>query len=234
MAEKDRTDRRVSQQPAFVLHTYPWKETSLIVEFFTRDFGRMSMVARGAKRPMSQYRGLLDPFCPLSLSFSGKGEIKNLLRAEWYGTIPLNEKVLMSAFYLNELLVRLLPRNVPEPDLFRRYYDTLKNMASGENTPVYLRYFELDFLKALGYGIPEGPYTAKCYRFVRGDLCVADDSALEGASISAETLTALQSRQLKTGQQEREALLLMRDLIGYYLEEVPLNTRRILNELKKL
>ena len=110
MAEKGRSEYRVDQQPAFVLHTYPWRETSLIVEFFTRDYGRIPLVARGAKRPMSQYRGLLNPFCPLAVSYSGKGEVKNLTRCEWYGTIPMNEKVLMSAFYINELLVRLLPR----------------------------------------------------------------------------------------------------------------------------
>ena len=106
MTEKGRSEYRVDQQPAFVLHTYPWRETSLIVEFFTRDYGRIPLVARGAKRPMSQYRGLLNPFCPLAVSYSGKGEVKNLTRCEWYGTIPMNEKVLMSAFYINELLVR--------------------------------------------------------------------------------------------------------------------------------
>lgn len=69
MTEKGRSEYRVDQQPAFVLHTYPWRETSLIVEFFTRDYGRIPLVARGAKRPMSQYRGLLNPFCPLAVSY---------------------------------------------------------------------------------------------------------------------------------------------------------------------
>lgn len=98
MAEKGRSEYRVDQQPAFVLHTYPWRETSLIVEFFTRDYGRIPLVARGAKRPMSQYCGLLNPFCPLAVSYSGKGEVKNLTRCEWYGTIPMNEKVLSRPF----------------------------------------------------------------------------------------------------------------------------------------
>lgn len=234
MAEKARSDFRVNGQPAFVLHTYPWKETSLIVEFFTRDFGRMSLVARGAKRPMSQYRGLLNPFCPLAISYSGKGEIKNLIRAEWYGTIPLGEKFLMSAFYINELLVRLLPRGVPEPALFKSYYETLKKLASGEEPLVTLRYFELDFLNALGYGLPEGPFPASRYRFVMGDLIASDNTALENAGVSSDTLRALISRTLQPGEQEREARMLTRDLIGYYLEEFPLNTRRILNELKKI
>lgn len=234
MAEKGRSEFRVNLQPAFVLHTYPWKETSLIVEFFTRDYGRISLVARGAKRPMSQYRGLLNPFCPLSISYSGKGEVKNLTRCEWYGTIPMSEKVLMSAFYINELLVRLLPKNEPEPKLFQLYYETLKNLAVGNDYLITLRYFEKDFLQVLGYALPEGPFTARSYRFVNGDFLVNDGTALEGAGISGETLRALNDRTLKSGSQEWEARMLMRDLIRYYLEDAPLNSRRILNELNKL
>lgn len=134
MTEKGRSEYRVDQQPAFVLHTYPWRETSLIVEFFTRDYGRIPLVARGAKRPMSQYRGLLNPFCPLAVSYSGKGEVKNLTRCEWYGTIPMNEKVLMSAFYINELLVRLLPRGEPEPHYSRSITTRSKNWLSKKIT----------------------------------------------------------------------------------------------------
>ena len=88
MAEKGRSEYRVDQQPAFVLHTYPWRETSLIVEFFTRDYGRIPLVARGAKRPMSQYRGLLNPFCPLAVSYSGKGEVKTSRAANGTGRFP--------------------------------------------------------------------------------------------------------------------------------------------------
>ena len=97
-----------------------------------------------------------------------------------------------------------------------------------------LRYFELDFLNALGYGLPEGPFPASRYRFVVGDLIASDNTALENAGVSSDTLRALISRTLQPGEQEREARMLTRDLIGYYLEEIPLNTRRILNELKKI
>ena len=234
MTEKGRSEYRVDQQPAFVLHTYPWRETSLIVEFLTRDYGRIPLVARGAKRPMSQYRGLLNPFCPLAVSYSGKGEVKNLTRCEWYGTIPMNEKVLMSAFYINELLVRLLPRGEPEPSLFTIYYDTLKKLALEKDYLVPLRYFERDFLKVLGYALPSGPFPAKHYRFVRGDFVANDNTAFEGSGISGTTLESLSTNTLQSGTQEWEARMLMRDLIRYYLEDAPLNTRRILNELNKL
>ena len=96
------------------------------MEFFTRDYGRIPLVARGAKRPMSQYRGLLNPFCPLAVSYSGKGEVKNSHALRVVRDDSDDEKVLMSAFYINELLVRLLPRGEPEPALFTIYYDTLK------------------------------------------------------------------------------------------------------------
>lgn len=234
MADKGRSEYRVNQQPAFVLHTYPWRETSLIVEFFTRDYGRLSLVARGAKRPMSQYRGLLNPFCPLAISYSGKGEVKNLTRCEWYGSIPMNEKTLMSAFYINELLVRLLPRGEPETELFGIYYETLKTLAASPGQLATLRYFERDFLRILGYAMPTGPFTSRHYRFVRGDFIVSDNTAMDGIGISGTTLQAFVDNKLQEGRQEREARILMRDLIGYYLEDAPLNTRRILNELNKL
>ncbi len=105
MAEKGRSEYRVDQQPAFVLHTYPWRDESYR-GVFTRDYGRIPLVARGAKRPMSQYRGLLNPFCPLAVSYSGKGEVK-ILRARMVRDDTNERKVLMSAFYINELLVRL-------------------------------------------------------------------------------------------------------------------------------
>lgn len=234
MADAARSEQRVYQQPAFVLHTYPWRETSLIVEFFTRDFGRISMVARGAKRPTSQYRGLLNPFCPLTLSYSGKGEVKNLLRCEWYGNIPLSEKVLMSAFYINELLVRLLPKGIPEKPLFTQYYETLKKLSSEEESAICLRYFEADLLKALGYGLPEGPFPASRYRFSKGDVVATDGTAFAGTGISAEALEAFMSRSIQSAEQEKEVRLWMRDVIGYYLEDSPLNTRRIVNELRKI
>jgi len=102
-------DSRVDQQPAFVLHSYPWRETSLIIDAMTRDFGRVALVARGAKRPTSQFRGLLAPFAPLSVCWSGRAEIKSLIRADWVGGLaPLRGEQLLTAFYLNELLVRLL------------------------------------------------------------------------------------------------------------------------------
>src|SRR5918997_1073415 len=103
---------RVDAQPAFVLHSYAFKETSLVVELVTRDFGRVAVVARGARRPRSALRGVLLAFQPLLVSWSGKGEVQTLIRAEWHGGYhPLKGLSLICGFYLNELLLKLLPRH---------------------------------------------------------------------------------------------------------------------------
>ena len=216
-----------------MLHTYPWRETSLIVEMFTRDYGRLSVVAKGAKRPMSQHRGMLNAFCPLSIAFSGKSEIKTLTKCEWNGTLPLGDSVLMSGFYMNELLVRLLPRLDPYPKLYASYFKTLKDLAFGKDQYVALRHFELDLLEQLGYGLPKGQLDAAFYRFSAGAIVPAV-SNLKNPGISKDTIVAMQNRSLQPGEQEKEARVLTRELISYYLDDKPLNTRNIVSELKKL
>ena len=135
-----------------MLHSYAWRETSLIVETLSRDFGRMAMVARGAKRPTSQFRGILMPFSPLAVSWSGRSELKTLVRAEWQGGLsPLRGESLLAAFYMNELLVRLLPRADAHPGLFGSYVQSLAALASeGGSCDRVLRCFELDLLRDLG------------------------------------------------------------------------------------
>ena len=107
-------DTRINGQPAFVLHSYPYKETSLIVDLFTRDHGRVAVVAKGAKRPLSKLRGVLQTFQPLSVSWSGKSELRTLIDAEWVGgMLPIERNALLCGFYLNELLVKLIARDDP-------------------------------------------------------------------------------------------------------------------------
>ncbi len=225
------SDHRVHQQPAFVLHTYPWKETSLIAELLTKDYGRISVVAKGAKRPMSQYRGMLSPFCPLSVSYSGKGDVKVLTRCEWHGTVILPDSALMAAFYINELLVRLLPRNDPVPRLFNSYFDTLKALSDHKDPSSCLRGFEVDLLEELGYGIPVVEDDRR-YQFSNGDWKSLDeDSAEQG--VEGEILNALKNKALAP-EQDKEAKALMRDILDYYLEGRPLNTRQILLALKRM
>jgi DNA repair protein RecO (recombination protein O) len=124
--------QKVDGQPAFVLHSYPFRETSLIVEAFTRDFGRIALLARGARRPRSALRGLLMAFQPLEIGWAGKGEVLTLMKAEWQGGLPLlHGEALFCGYYLNELLMHLLPREDAHAKLFSVYADTLRRFAAG-------------------------------------------------------------------------------------------------------
>src|SRR5688572_10919841 len=116
-------------QPAFVLHTYPYRETSLIVEAYVRDHGRLALIARGARRPKSSVRGVLMPFQPLLLSWTGRKDLRTLTRAEWRGGYaPLRGQPLICGFYLNELLLKLLQRDDPHEELFAVYEGTLEGL----------------------------------------------------------------------------------------------------------
>jgi len=145
--------KRISDEPAYVLHRYDWSETSLILEVFTRHHGRMALVAKGVKRPSSSFRPILLPLQPLHLAFGGDAEIKTLKAAEWQGghVMPTGD-ALMSGYYLNELLLNLLAREDPHPALFDVYANVVAVVASehGEALESALRAFELLLLREIG------------------------------------------------------------------------------------
>ncbi len=148
-------------EPAFVLTTWPWRETSLIVSLFTRRHGRITAVARGAKRPAGRFRGLIDPFLPLLINFSGRSEVKTLTGVRWMGgLLPITGEGLLTAFYLNELVFRLSPAEEAQTELFDAYTRTLTMVARGnfEETECAMREFEVDLLRLCGWGqqLPDG------------------------------------------------------------------------------
>lgn len=154
----DKNKHRQVEQPAFVLHNYPYRETSLVLEVFSKQFGRIALVARGARRPRSLMRGLLMAFQPLTLSWFGKHELRTLHSAEWQGGQPqLQGTALLCGFYLNELLLNLLARDDPHEQLFNFYQDTLKKLTQGCDTvsdyAATLRSFEKRLLQELGYAL---------------------------------------------------------------------------------
>jgi len=240
------SESRVDQQAAFVLHSYPWRETSLIVDVFTRDHGRVGLVARGAKRPTSQFRGLLAPFAPIAVSWSGRAEIKSLVRAEWVGGLaPLRGDELLSAFYLNELLVRLLARGDPHEALFFSYAHTLRALSLGAaQREQALRGFELDLLRETGVapsfetsddGAPIDPDAWYRVDPEHGVRRVAEAAVRGGENcVRGQTMHALARRDLATVAQAGDARALLRQLIGYHLRGRPLNTQRILSDLRRL
>jgi DNA repair protein RecO (recombination protein O) len=146
---------RIQDNPAYMLHATPWRETSLVVQAFSRDYGCVAMVAKGAKRPYSILRPVLSAFQPLSLSWTGAGEVKTLTRAEVAGVRPLAGSALMSAWYMNELLLRLLPREDAHPVLYDAYDMALRQLAAGTRAAGALRRFEWTLLRETGYGVDE-------------------------------------------------------------------------------
>jgi len=245
VARRRSADSRVDHQPGVVLHSYPWRETSLIVEVFTRDHGRVALVARGAKRPTSQFRGLLAPFFPLALSWSGRNEIKNLVRAEWIGGLAaLRGDALLAAFYVNELLVRLLARGDAHELLFARYLAALERLRGEPPYAAALRSFELDLLSEIGYAVTlercadDEPIDADAHYAIDGHGAVRrlthQQPATARAGFSGRTLIACARRSFDDAVTAAEARTLLRQLIGYHLDGRPLNTRRILQDLQQL
>ena len=144
---------RIHAEPAFVVHRYDWSESSLILETFTRHHGRVALVAKGAKRPSSNFRPVLLPLQPLAISYSGDAEIRTLKVAEWVGghIMPMGE-ALLSGYYINELLLRLLARDDPHPRLFDLYAQVVQVLAAGHDGTIApaLRAFELLLLRDIG------------------------------------------------------------------------------------
>ena len=145
--------KRISEEPAYVLHRHDWSESSLILEVFTRNHGRIALVAKGAKRPSSALRPILLPLQPLHLAFGGDAEIRTLKSAEWMGghVMPGGE-ALLSGYYLNELLLLLLARDDPHPGLFDIYAQAVEVLAGRhpEALQTALRAFELLLLREIG------------------------------------------------------------------------------------
>ena len=231
-------------QPAFVLHTYPFRETSLIVEAYARDHGRVALVARGARRPKSSLRGVLLPFQPLLLSWSGKKELRTLIRAEWHGAyVPLAGQALICGFYLNELLLKLLPRDDAHERLFAAYENTLAELRGGADQPALLRRFELALLGELGYAVvldrdverDEPVARDRDYVYVVERGPVASASARQnGVELSGQTLLDMQSGCYTSAVTQQESKTLMRTLINHYLGNQVLHTRQLLRDLQEL
>jgi DNA repair protein RecO (recombination protein O) len=235
--------RRVDQEPGYVLHTYPYMETSLIVEAFSRRHGRVALLARGARRARSAMRGVLLSFHPLRFSWSGSAELANLRSAEWAGALqPLSGRGLMCGFYLNELLLRLLPREDPHESLFDVYAGTLSRLSLERSYAEILRRFEKRLLAELGYapllerdaasGAPIDPRQRYAYQPDKGPVPATPRST--DLVVLGQTLLDLAADDYARPETRDEARALMRMLIGQRLHGQALHTRSVLMELNDL
>ncbi len=236
---------RQDNQPVYVLHTYPFKETSLVVELFTRDFGRVAAVAKGARRPRSAMRGMLQSFQPLLGAWSGKVELKNLHSLEWgEGLLLLQGEALICGFYLNELLLRLLPREDEHAALFDFYGETLRVLAKGGELAPTLRRFELKMLQEMGYAVPlEQDETETAVSAERVYFYVAErgacrsgrlDDQQNGVQLSGKTLLDMAKDEYTDSMTLQQSKQLMRHLLAHYLGDKPLHTRQLLIDLQGL
>mgnify|MGYP000846781888 CR=1 FL=1 len=237
---------KVDGQPAYVLHSYPFRETSLIVEVFSRDFGRMALLARGARRPRSAIRGLLMAFQPLEIGWAGKGEVLTLMKVEWQGGQPLLAgHALFCGYYLNELLMHLLPREDAHETLFARYAEMLGRLGIdtlGKVQESDLRTFEKALLQELGYGLtlahdsegktisPDAYYT---YRMEEGPVRLEHAEAA-AQIVVGKTLIDLEQENFSDPRSRLESKQLMRSLMSHYLDGKELETRKIFRELQDL
>ena len=235
--------RRAEHEASYVLHTYPYKETSLIVEAFTRRFGRVALLARGARRPRSAMRGMLLSFHALRLSWSASAELGTLVSAEWAAALhPMGGRALMCGFYLNELILRLLPREDAHEALFDAYAEALQRLSAQEVFSVVLRSFEKRLLAELGYAPlldqdvasrPIDPDETYVYEPERGP--VPAGAAVSGdLVVSGRTLLDVAADDYGRVETRDQARGLLRALIAQRLHGQVLHTRAVLKELNDL
>lgn len=241
---------KVLLQPAFVLQGRAYRDTSALIDVITPDFGRISMVARGVRSRNSRSRGLLQSFRRLLISWSGRGELKSLTSVEEDGEIYcLKGNVLVSAIYINELLIRLLHRNEEHEAIFTLYRNTLRELEKANNLPKTLRIFEKNLLQELGYGLmlehdavsgdPINESGEYVYQVESGPIArgVSDNNSSihgsivkynAGIVIRGKSLLSLSREDLDDSRSIQECKKLMRYIINYHLNGVPVKSREIL------
>lgn len=222
-------------QRCFVLHTRPYSETSLILDVFSEDSGRVTLIAKGARRKRSNLKGALQPFTPLFMKWSGRGSMPVLTQAEPISIgLPMRSYILYSAMYVNEILARVLEPNTPYPVLFLDYLNALRELAQADNPEPALRRFELallyhlgygiDFLHCAGSGLPVEDEMTYTYREQRGFIA----SMVQGQlSFTGRQLKAIAARHFESPDQLRAAKRFTRIALKPYLGGKPLKSREL-------
>ncbi|MBT8090891.1 MAG: DNA repair protein RecO [Gammaproteobacteria bacterium] len=234
--------RRVQQQPAYILHHRPFRDSSQILDIVTRDNGKISLVARGSRGSKSRLAGLLRPFLPLKLSWVARSDLGTLTGAEAAGApLGLRGDAMLSAFYVNELLMNFLHRHDPQPEIYELYRQVISVLGSTSNIAVSLRSFELELLSLLGYAInvdhesgtqqdldPDQVYD---YRVEQGPVAV--DRAEGRLVFPGATLRSIQAQEFDDPVVLRAANRLLREVIAHHLGGKELKSRKVLMELHR-
>jgi DNA repair protein RecO (recombination protein O) len=225
----------VQLAPAYVLHHRPYRDTSRILEALTRDYGRLSLFARGVRGPHAKLSSILQPFRPLLVSWSGRGESPQLTGAELAGrSLPLPSAALMSGFYLNELLLKLTTRHDPHPELFDAYHQALESLKAGESIERTLRLFEKRLLDSLGYGLALGavaqsgaPVDEHAYYHFRAGVGLVPAVADAPGAVSGRSIASLEHEDLGSPAELDDARRVLRAALEQCLEGRELATRSV-------
>lgn len=235
--------RRVQQQPAFILHHRPFRDSSQILDLFSRDHGKLAVVARGSRGPRSRLKGVLRPFMPLSMSWVIKSDLGTLTGAEVRGVpLSLSGDALLSGYYVNELILHFLHRHDPQPEMFDAYGQTIRALAAaGDDVAPCLRQFEVELLRQSGYALnldhehdsgralePAQNYE---YRVEQGPVAVSRESGplvFDGAMLGA-----IGAQRFDDVDVLRAASRLLREVIAFHLGGKELKSRKVLKEMRR-
>ncbi len=234
--------KKVDHQAGFILHRRSYSESSLLVEVFTREYGRLTLIAKGCRKKKTQPQGLFQPFKPLLISWTGKGELPILTGIEQPRfTPPLSGTGIGCGYYINELILKLLHRHDAHETLFEKYQEQILALADQQDPFVVLRIFEKHLLREIGFGLildrdvetGEAVRQDMDYRYLpeKGPVLATGG---ENDVISGATLIALDTEQFPTWENQRQANRLTRYLIDLQLNGKPLRTRRVIREMKRL
>jgi len=234
----------IENEPAYLMHQRPFSESSQIINLFSRHFGRVDVIAKGSKRPKSKFKSFLQPFLPILVSWSGRSQLKTLrsidLNIKQKTTLPNTQ--LMSAFYLNELILSLLSTTDPYSELFDCYALTIDKLSDIDSSEAVLRIFEINLLSQIGYAInfqteamsSNEIEAEQVYRFVveqgfiRSNTTTPHHTLIKGSIIKA-----IDKGDYSTSQILKVAKRITRESIKYHLSGKELNTKKVFRSIHK-
>ena len=233
--------QRIQNEPAWLLHHRPFRDSSQILDILSRDHGRLAVVAKGSRGAKSKLRGILRPFLPLQLSWFIRSDLGTLTGAEMNGApLSLSGDALLSGYYVNELILKLLHRHDPQPEIFAAYSRTIERLAGSQDVAPYLRQFEIELLRILGYALnldhdtettePLRPQQQYEYRVEQGLVPVSDREGpmvFRGAEIDA-----IRNQQFADPAVLKNAGSLLRNVIAYHLDGKELKSRKVLKDMR--
>ncbi len=234
----------IEGEPAYLIHQRPYSETSQIINLFSRHYGRVDAIAKGSKRPKSKFKSFLQPFSPILVSWSGRSQLKTLRSVDISSGKQSNvsRKHLMSAFYLNELILSFLTTADPYPDLFDAYSLAINNLSNADSSEIILREFEIQLLTEIGYAInfqTEAMSSKKIepnlsYRFIAEEGFVSSvTSSPRDTLIKGSVIQSIDRKDFSQPQTMRAAKRIIRESVKYHLSGKELNTKKVVKSLKK-